>query len=211
MTTVHVVDDDDAFRIAIMRLLKVAGCPVRGYASAGEFLISYATDGPGCLLLDISMPGPSGLELQEALAERNLSIPVVFLSAHADVPSSVRAMKAGAIDVLVKPVDPDVLLQVVRAALARDAARRAAEARRQDLATRYQALRPREREVLAGVIAGKLNKQIAADIGVSERTVKGHRAQMLVKMHASSVADLTRAASELGLVPESRSRERRPR
>jgi FixJ family two-component response regulator len=196
---VHVVDDDDSFRTAVTRLLQVAGYEVRGYPSAGDFLIANPGDAPGCLLLDISMPGPSGLDLQTALTDHGIGLPVVFLTGHGDVPMSVRAMKAGAVDFLGKPVEPEPLLRAVREAITRDATHREADGRRRALQALYKSLTPREREVLAGVVTGKLNKQIAADIGTSERTVKAHRAQVLAKMRVDSVAELVRAANDLGL------------
>jgi FixJ family two-component response regulator len=206
MPTVHVVDDDEGFRSATTRLLEFAGFAVRGYESAGDFLLSCRTDEPGCLLLDIAMPGPSGLDLQAGLQDRGVTLPVIFLTGRADVHTSVRAMKAGAMDFLFKPIEPEALLDSVREAIARDAANRQASRARRELEARYERLTPREREVMAGVIAGRLNKQIAADIGVAERTVKAHRAQLLAKMSVGSVADLVRAASELNVAP----REARP-
>ncbi len=198
---VHVVDDDESFRTAVTRLLQVAGYEVRGYASAGDFLISRPGDAPGCLLLDINMPGPSGLDLQAVLADHEIRLPVVFLTGYGDVPMSVRAMKAGAVDFLAKPVEPEPLLRAVRDAIAREAADRTAGGRRRALQALYDSLTPREREVFVGVIAGRLNKQIAGDIGASERTVKAHRAQVLAKMRVGSVAELVRAATDLGLAP----------
>ena len=198
---VHLVDDDDAFRTALTRLLQAAGYAVRSYASAGDFLIARPVDAPGCLLLDIRMPGPSGLELQAALRDQGNSLPIVFLTGHGDIPASVRAMKAGAIDFLEKPVEREPLLRAVREALARDGEARARGSRLQTLRARYDTLTPREREVFAGVVAGRLNKQIASDIGSAERTVKAHRAQVLAKMEVGSVAELARLATELGLVP----------
>jgi len=198
---VHVVDDDDGFRIAVMRLLEAAGYAVRGYGSAGEFLIARRDDAPGCLLLDVNMPGPSGLQLQAALADQGVALPVVFLTGHGDVQGSVRAMKAGAVDFLEKPVEREPLLAAVREALARGAQARASGERLRGLRTRFESLTPREREVFAGVVAGRLNKQIAADIGAAERTVKAHRAQVLAKMGVGSVAELSRLATEMGLVP----------
>jgi len=198
---VHVVDDDDAFRGAVTRLLEAAGYAVRGYGSAGDFLIARLDDAPGCLLLDVNLPGPSGLELQAALVERSVALPIVFLTGHGDVPGSVRAMKAGAVDFLEKPVAREPLLAAVREALARGAGARASGERLRGLRARYETLTRREREVFAGVVAGKLNKQIAGAIGAAERTVKAHRAQVLAKMGAGSVAELSRIATELGLVP----------
>jgi len=198
---VHVVDDDHAFRTAVTRLLEAAGYEVRGYGSAGDFLIARPGDVPGCLLLDVNLPGPSGLELQAALVERGVELPIVFLTGHGDVPGSVRAMKAGAVDFLEKPVAREPLLSAVGEALARGADARVAGDRLRQLRGRYETLTPREREVFAGVVAGKLNKQIAAAIGAAERTVKAHRAQVLAKMGVGSVAELSRIATELGLVP----------
>ena len=198
---VHIVDDDESFRTAVSRLLQIVGYEVRGYASAGDFLISRPGDARGCILLDVNMPGPSGLDLQAALADHGIDLPIIFLTGHGDVPMSVRAMKAGAVDFLTKPVEREPLLRAVHEAHARDAGAREAGNRRRAQQARYDRLTPREREVFAGVIAGKLNKQIAADIGAAERTVKAHRAQVLLKMQAGSVADLVRAATELGMAP----------
>jgi FixJ family two-component response regulator len=198
---VHVVDDDESFRAAVIRLLEAAGFAARGYGSAGDFLIARPGDAPGCLLLDIQLPGPSGLELQSALAEQGVALPVVFLTGHGNVPASVRAMRAGAVDFLEKPVEREPLLRAVQEALTRGAGARAAGERLRALRARYETLSPREREVFAGVVAGRLNKQIAADIGAAERTVKAHRAQVLAKMGVGSVAELARVATEMGQVP----------
>lgn len=201
---VHVVDDDASFRKAVTRLLQAAGYEVRGYASSGDFLIARPGDAPGCLLLDVNMPGPSGLALQAALAEHGIDLPIVFLTGHGDVQTSVRAMKAGAVDFLTKPVAREPLLKAVREAHARDTEAREAGTRLRALRALYEGLTPREREVFAGVVAGRLNKQIAAEIGASERTVKAHRAQVLAKMRVGSVAELASLATELGLIPPSR-------
>jgi FixJ family two-component response regulator len=195
---VHVVDDDDSVRTAVQRLLQAAGYEARGYASAGEFLLGRSDrDAPGCVVLDVRMPGPSGLDLQEALARLEVPVPIVFLTGHGDIPTSVRAMKAGAVDFLTKPVSRDALLAAVRSALARDAETRAARARVQAWHSRYASLTPREREVFAGVVAGKLNKQIAAELGTAERTVKAHRAQVMEKMQVASLAELVHVAEQL--------------
>jgi FixJ family two-component response regulator len=194
---VHVVDDDDSLRRALARLLRAAGFEVRDYASAGAFLLARPPEAPGCLVLDVRMPGPSGLELQAGLARDASPLPVVFLSGHGDVATSVQAMKAGAVDFLTKPVDREALLGAVRRALSRDADERATRARRSALRARYAALTAREREVLAGVVAGRLNKQIAADLGTAERTVKAHRAQVMEKMQVASVAELVHVADQL--------------
>ncbi len=203
---IHVVDDDAGVRKGLARLLEAAGYEVRCHASAGEFLIAETGDTPGCVLLDVRMPGPSGLDLQDALAKRGEPLPIVFLTGHGDIPMSVRALKAGAVDFLTKPVDRPTLLAAVDAALAQDAARRAERDGLRALQQRYERLTAREKEVLAHVVSGKLNKQIAADIGAAERTVKAHRAQVMQKMAVESLADLVRAASRLGL-PPSASRE----
>ena len=190
---IRVVDDDQGFRTAISRLLRAAGYQVREYASAGDLLLADEEQTPGCVLLDMRMPGPSGLDLQEALAKRERRLPIIFLTAYADVRMSVRAMKAGAMDFLAKPVKREALLSTVRAALDRDEERRASREHVHELRARYDALSPREREVLRHVVAGKLNKQIASAIGAAERTVKAHRAHVMAKMQANSVAELVRA------------------
>jgi FixJ family two-component response regulator len=194
---IRIVDDDHSFRVAVGRVLRTAGFDVREYGSAGDFLMGDATEDPGCVLLDLRMPGPSGLDLQASLARHERSLPIVFLSAHGDIPVSVRAMKAGAADFLVKPVKRETLLAAVRAALAKDEEKRATREEARNLRNRYDALSPREKEVLQHVVAGRLNKQIASAIGASERTVKAHRARVMEKMQAGSVADLVRAADRV--------------
>ena len=194
---IRIVDDDPSFRVAVGRLLRAAGYATREYPSAGDYLVAEAGDEPGCVLLDLKMPGPSGLDLQATLAKGDRSLPIVFLTAHGDVPNSVRAMKAGALDFLGKPVKRDTLLGAVRTALARDEERRITREELRTLRARYETLSPREREVLGHVVAGRLNKQIASAIGAAERTVKAHRARVMEKMGASSVADLVRAADRL--------------
>jgi len=195
--TVHVVDDDASLRTAVSRLLRAAGYEVHAYASAGEFLLAERADGPGCLVLDVRMPGPSGLELQAALARMAHPLPIVFLTGHGDIPMSVRAIQAGAVDFLTKPVKRDTLLRAVEAAIARDIEGRQASARMRDLRARFETLTPREREVFTHVVAGLLNKQIAARANCSIRTVKAHRARAMQKMQAASVADLVRMAEVL--------------
>jgi len=195
--TIHIVDDDDSFRRAVSRLLQAAGFAVQGYASAAEYLLARADEQPGCVVLDVSMPGLDGLELQAALAKEGASLPMVFVTGHGDIPMSVRAMKTGAVDFLTKPVKKEALLQAVQAALARDAERRTA--REQFLKRRagIESLTPREREVFDLVTAGKLNKQIAAELGTAERTVKAHRANIMEKMQVESLAELVHIAAEL--------------
>jgi FixJ family two-component response regulator len=194
---IHVVDDDDSLRRALLRLLEAAGFEARGYASAGEFLLQPPPDRPGCVLLDIRMPGPSGLALHESLQRQGVALPVIFLTAHGDIATSVRAIKAGAADFLTKPVDRDTLLAALKRALARDALQRASRREAEQLRERFASLTSREREVFDRIVAGQLNKQIAAQLGVSERTVKAERAQVLAKLGASSVAELGQLSERL--------------
>jgi len=198
---IHIVDDDPSFRTAVTRLLRAAKYEVRGYASASEFLASDSCSGPGCILLDLQMPGVSGLELQGSLARMEERLPVIFLTGHGDIPASVRAMKAGALDFLTKPVRRDALLSAVKSALDVDVKGRAARGALRDLQNRYENLTPREREVLVHVVSGKLNKQIAFDLGAAERTIKAHRAGIMEKLGVQSVAELVRLAQELGIQP----------
>jgi len=197
---VHVVEDHDSSRKATARVLRTAGHAVRLYASADEFLAKMPA-GPGCLVLDLKLPGPSGLDLQERLTTAQNPMPVVFLSGHGDVPKTARAMKAGAVDFLAKPVSAPALLDAVARALVNDAEDRAVRARKRELRRRYESLTPREREVLAYVISGHLNKQTAFDLGTSEHTIKVHRGRLMQKLEADSVADLVRMASDLGISP----------
>lgn len=194
---VHVVDDDDDMRTALARLLRAEGYDVRMHASAGDFLLRPADAGPACVLLDLAMPGPSGLDLQQALQRDSASPPIVFITGRGDVASSVRAMKAGAIDFLTKPVEPPVLIGAVEAALARERSERSHRARVHDAKTRFGRLTQRERAVLDFVVAGRLNKQIAGDLGISERTVKMHRAKVMSKMEAQTLAELVQMADLL--------------
>jgi FixJ family two-component response regulator len=207
--TVHVVDDDEPLRTALARLLRTKGYEVRTYASAGDFLITPPAGGQGCLILDLRMPGPSGLALQEALDRYAVTLPIVFLTGHGDVASSVRAMKAGAVDFLTKPVEPDVLLQAVAVALGRDGELRASRADLAIAKARWATLTERERDVFDRVVAGTLNKVIAADLGITERTVKAHRHEVMAKMGAGSLAELVdmghllRGSSALSRPPDS--------
>jgi len=195
---VHVVDDDDSLRKAVTRLLHAAGYDVRAYASAGDFaLASREKNKRGCVLLDVRMPGPSGLDLQEVLAREEEPLPVIFLTAHGDVPTSVRAMKAGALDFLTKPIKRDVLLNAVRVALARDMCLHTSREQLRDLRARFARLTPREKEVFDLVVAGRLNKQIAVELGMAERTVKAHRGQVMTKMQVTSVAELVHLADKM--------------
>lgn len=197
---VHVIDDDLSSLIASSRLLRNAGYGVRVYATAAEFLAD-APEEAGCLVLDLRLPGTSGLDLQARLTTAENPLPIVFLTGHGDIPKSVRAMRAGAVDFLTKPVEAPVLLNAVARAVARDAVNRAVRTRQLEARARYSRLTPREREVFAHLISGQLNKQIGFDLGISERTTKIHRHQVLVKMEADSVADLVRLAGDLGIVP----------
>jgi FixJ family two-component response regulator len=194
---IHVVDDDDSLRSALQRLLSAAGYRVKAYASAGEFLLDPPADAPGCLLLDLRMPGPSGLDLQEALGRHGIRLPVIFLSGHGELATGVRAMKAGAVDFLTKPVEREPLLAAIARALEVDAAQRAASGVDRDLQDRYAQLTAREREVFDLVVAGRLNKQIADVLGIAERTVKAQRAQVMAKLGAANAAELGRIAAQL--------------
>jgi FixJ family two-component response regulator len=198
---IHVVDDDPSFRTAVTRLLRAAKYEVRGYASASEFFDSDPCGNPGCILLDLRMPGASGLDLQQSLAQMEERLPIIFLTGHGDIPASVRAIKAGAVDFLTKPVRREALLTAIQNALGVDATGRATRAALRELHDRYENLTAREREVLAHVVGGKLNKQIAFDLGTAERTIKAHRASIMEKLRVQSVAELARLAQELGIQP----------
>jgi FixJ family two-component response regulator len=193
---VHVVDDDESFRTGIQRVLRAAGYLTRPYASAGEFLVAQLR-GPGCVLLDIQMPGTSGLDLQETLSNSSDPLPIIFISGYGSIPISVGAIKRGAVDFLTKPVITRELLAAVRTAVALERDSRAARENLRALRQLYQRLTPRERQVFEGVVSGKLNKQIAAELGTVERTVKAHRANVMEKMHAESLAELVRIADGL--------------
>jgi FixJ family two-component response regulator len=195
---VHVVDDDDAVRAAISRLLSAAGYGVRGYGSAGAMLLAPPPVEPGCIILDYRLPGPNGLQLQEALGKREDHLPVIFLTGHGDIPTTVQAMKAGAVDFLTKPVQRNVLLGAVATAVQRDAVRRRSRVNHAELRARYQTLTVRERDVFERIVVGRLNKQIAAELGTAERTIKAHRARVMEKMQAGSVAELVHLAEQLG-------------
>lgn len=194
---IHVVDDDDSLRTALLRLLSAAGFEARGYASTGEFLLNPPPDRPGCILLDVRMPGPSGLDLQEALRRRDVHLPVVFLTGHPTVDASVRAMKAGAVDFLTKPVEKGTLLEALERALAQGAALREAAVEASRLRSLFASLTHRERRVFDLVVAGRLNKQIASELGIAERTVKAERAVVLSKLGAGSAAELGVLAERL--------------
>jgi two-component system response regulator FixJ len=195
---VRVVDDDASFRKAVARMLRASGFAVKTFASAAEFLARPEVEVPGCVLVDLQMPGSSGLDLQEALAQAGHAMPVVFLSGHGDIPTTVQAMRRGAEDFLTKRASREELLAAVRRALARDVRERAERARREALRGRFAALSPRELEVLQHVVRGRLNKQIAADLGIHQRTVKLHRTAITTKLGVFSVAELTKLWVEAG-------------
>ncbi len=199
--TVFLVDDDPSVRKGVSRLLSTAGYAVEVFASADAFLERHCHEGPGCLILDVQLPGIDGLTLQEQLAHREDALPIIFISGHGDIPMSVRAMKAGALDFLPKPFDADALLKVVGAAVEKDAGEAAQHAERRALRCRYAALTPREREVFAHLLTGKLNKQIGAEIGITEKTVKYHRANVFRKFGVTSTIELARIAGKLDLAP----------
>ncbi len=200
LPTVFVVDDDASVRRALLRLLKSAGHRAEGCASAEEFLNRRERDpSPGCVLLDIQMSGIDGLQLQQRLQSSANGIPIIFITGHGDIPSSVTAMKAGAVDFFPKPINDEALLEAVHRAIRRDRMERTERAERSALESRYATLTPREREVMALVVQGLLNKQIAAVLGASEKTVKIHRGRVMEKMKVLSVADLVRAAEKIDL------------
>lgn len=190
--TVFVVDDDEAVRKAVSRLLRSAGFAASVFASPREFLERYDSATPGCLVLDMAMPDFDGLQLQTALTEKGCILPIIFLTGHGDVSKSVQAMKQGAFDFLSKPVKDKDLLTAVRAAIEKDTVARREQAKLSEIRARLDSLTPREREVLEHVVSGKLNKQIAADMGITEATVKMHRAHVMEKMKVQSVAELAR-------------------
>ena len=196
---VFVIDDDDSMRRSLDSLLRSVGLDVHLFASAQEFMRAARPDAPGCLVLDVRLPGMSGLTFQQELAKAGTTLPVIFITGHGDVPMTVRAMKAGAADFLTKPFEEQALLDAVDAAIARDRARRGDATRLAELEVRYRALTEREREVMKHVVAGRVNKQIAAALGLSLVTIKVHRGQVMRKMRAKSVPELVRMADGLGL------------
>ena len=197
--TVFVVDDDAAIRKAVSRLLRSAGIAVAVFESPTEFLAQYDPNTPGCLVLDIAMPGFTGLQLQTALGEKGSILPIIFLSGHGDVSKSVQAMKGGAFDFLTKPVNAKNLLPAIRAAIERGAVARREQAELSEIRARLDTLTPREREVLEHVVTGKLNKQVAGDLGITEATVKMHRARVIAKMKVQSVTELARLTERCGI------------
>jgi FixJ family two-component response regulator len=199
---VHVIDDDASVRRAIHGLLRSVGLDARTYASTREFLDNARPDGPGCLVLDVRLPGVSGLDFQGQLADWGISLPVVLMTGHGDIPMSVRGMKAGAIDFLTKPFRDQDMLDAVAAALEQHKSRRAAAASQAELQERFATLSSRERQIMALVTAGKMNKQVAGDLGLSEITVKIHRGSAMRKMSARTLPDLVRMAEALHLHPQ---------
>jgi FixJ family two-component response regulator len=200
--TVLIIDDDPDFRESVGRLLLSVGLQSQQFSSVSDFFIAPPPDGPTCLVLDIRMPGRSGLELQRDLVAANRQVPIIFITAHGDIPMTVQAMKGGAIEFLTKPFRDQDLLEAVQAGLARDRARRESDRALGALRERFDTLSSREREIMIQVTAGRLNKQIAGDMGIAESTVKVHRTNLMRKMKARSLPELSRMADILKLTPE---------
>jgi FixJ family two-component response regulator len=201
---VAIVDDDPSAREGLSSLIRSAGWDVETFASAPTFLARHGAEAPSCLVLDLQLPGLSGLDLQKRMVEIGLEIPIVFLTGHGNIPASVQAMKAGAVEFLTKPVDDETLLRAIEEAVQRDRSSRRHRAEARELRERYESLTAREQEVMQQVISGLLNKQVAAELDITEFTVKIHRGHVMRKMHADSLADLVRMAETLGISPEKR-------
>jgi len=201
-STVLIIDDDANLRASVGRLLRSLGQDAQLFESIPEFLASDPPNGPACLVLDVRLPGQSGLDLQRELAAANSQIPIIFITGHGDIPMSVQAMKGGAIEFLTKPFRDQELLEAIQLGLSRDRARREREEALAALRQRFASLSPREREIMVQVARGRLSKQIAGDIGITEATVKVHRSRVMRKMHARSLPELGRMADKLKLVPE---------
>ena len=199
VSTVFLIDDDPSARRGLARLVQAAGYAVATFGSAREFLAAGWNDAPGCMVLDIRMPELSGLDLQEQLLRAEYSMPIIFITGHGDIPMTVQAMKRGAIDFLPKPVEREQLLGAIRQALEKDRVARSAREESRELQDRLQLLKTREREVLSFVIAGFLNKQIAGELGITEATVKVHRARLMDKLRVTSVAELVTLAQKAGI------------
>ena len=197
---VFVVDDDSAVGVSIKRLLHSVGLEARHFTSASEFLRAKRPDAPGCIVLDVRLPDLSGLDLQQELAKANVDLPVIFVTGHADIPMTVRAMKAGAVEFLTKPFREQELLEAVQRAISRHRQTRDQRASMRVLQSRYELLTPREREVFPLSLSGLLNKQVAAELNASEKTIKVHRGQLMQKMEAHSLSDLIRMAEQLGVL-----------
>ena len=200
--SVLIVDDDPEFRASVALLLRTVGLHTREFSSVSDFLEADLSDGPTCLVLDVRMPGRSGLELQRDLATANRQVPIIFITAHADVPMTVQAMKGGAMEFLTKPFRDQDLIEAVESGLARDRARRESNRTVATLRERFDSLSSREREIMLKVMTGRLNKQIAHDIGIAESTVKVHRTNLMRKMKARSLPELSRMAHLLNLKPQ---------
>jgi FixJ family two-component response regulator len=201
---VFVIDDDDSVRKSLQRLLRASGYTTKAFASAEDFQKSRPGPGSCCAIVDVKLPGLNGLELQHALARSDETLPIIFITGHGDIPMSVKAMKAGAVDFLPKPFSADELLAAVQQALKNSVSDASDQAKLIEVRRRYATLTPRERDVMGGVVAGKLNKQIAAELGSGEKAVKVHRARVMQKMQARSLPDLVRMASRLNLGPRGR-------
>ena len=197
---VFVVDDESAVGVSIKRLLHSVGLEARHFTSASEFLRAKRPDAPGCIVLDVRLPDLSGLDLQQELAKANVDLPVIFVTGHADIPMTVRAMKAGAVEFLTKPFREQELLEAVQRAISRHRQTLDQRASMRVLQSRYELLTPREREVFPRVASGLLNKQVAAELNASEKTIKVHRGQLMQKMEAHSLSDLIRMAEQLGVL-----------